>query len=188
MRAMEQDEVAGWVDRLESEDKTALDGLVPLIYGELRRMASSHLKREYREHTLQTTGLVHEVYLRLAAGGRLGCEGRTHFYGIASRMMRQILVDHARERLSQKRGGDRERAPLDEAADRTGERPHAVIALDDALRALERFDSEKARLIDLRFFAGLTAEESAELLGLPVQTVRSRLRVAQAWLRREIRE
>jgi RNA polymerase sigma factor (TIGR02999 family) len=188
MRAMAPDEAAGWVERLECDDKAALDGLVPLVYGELRRMASSYLKREYREHTLQTTGLVHEVYLRLAAAGRLGCESRTHFYGIASRMMRQILVDHARERLAQKRGGGQERVSLDEAPDRGGTRPQAVIALDDALRALERFDPEKARLIELRFFAGLTAEESAELLGLPVQTVRSRLRVAQAWLRREIGE
>ncbi len=187
MRYMsDQPEMTALLERLGSGDKAALDNLVPLVYEELRRMASSYLRGEHREHTLQTTALVHEVYLRLASRDQPDCDGPAHFYGIASRMMRQILVDYARERLAQKRGGGAPRASFDEAAAKGEDRPHEVIALDDALRSLEQFDSEKARLIELRFFAGLTAEESSKLLGLPVPTVRARLRVAQAWLRREI--
>src|SRR5690242_12481204 len=119
MRGMpEQPEMTALLERLGSGDKAALDGLVPLVYEELRRMASSYLRGEYREHTLQTTALVHEVYLRLASRGQPGCDGPAHFYGIASRMMRQILVDYARERLAQKRGGGAPLASLDEASAR----------------------------------------------------------------------
>jgi RNA polymerase sigma factor (TIGR02999 family) len=182
---VERNDVAALLRRFGDGNKAVLDQMVPLVYDELHRMASSYLRGERYQNSLQTTALVHEAYLRLAQ-----CQPRwenpAHFYGIASRVMRQILVDHARARLAQKRGGMQERLPLESAEAGAEGRPAALIALDDALRSLEQLDPGKAKLVELRFFAGLTAEESARLLDLPVQTVRSRLRVAQAWLRAEI--
>lgn len=172
--------------QLKNGDKTALDQLVPLVYTELHRIASAWLRREHNENTLQTTALVHEAYLRLVGRDHPDFDGLSHFYGIASRIMRQILVDHARSRLAGKRGGDAVRVPLEDALANIEERPGATVALDDALSALEKLYPENARLVELRFFAGLTAEESARMLNLPVDTVRHRLRVAQAWLRREM--
>jgi RNA polymerase sigma factor (TIGR02999 family) len=185
-KVAEQNEVATLLRRFGDGDKAVLDQLVPLVYDELHRMASSYLRGERYENSLQTTALIHEAYLRLAAQRQPGCEDPAHFYGIASRVMRQILVDHARTRLAQKRGGMQEKLPLESAEAEVAGRPAALIALNDALTSLEQLDPGKARLVELRFFAGLTAEESARLLSLPVQTVRSRLRVAQAWLRAEI--
>ncbi|HKE25937.1 MAG TPA: ECF-type sigma factor [Bryobacteraceae bacterium] len=185
---MAQQPIAALLHQLKDGDKAVLDEIVPLVYGELHRMASSYLRGEYVQHTLQTTALVHEAYLRLAGGAQLDCQSLAHFYGIASRTMRQILVDHARVRQAAKRGGGAVHVPLDDALENFAETPAATIALDDALKALERQDPERARLVELRFFGGLTAEESARLLGLPVESVRHRLKVAQAWLRREIAE
>jgi len=178
--------VADLLRKLKSGDKAVMDELVPLVYSELHRMAATYLRGEEREHTLQTTALVHEAYLRLVGQNHPDFEGLAHFYGIASRLMRQILVDHARSRLAGKRGGGVVRVPIEEALANIEERPGATIALDDALSALEKLYPDKARLVELRFFAGLTAEESARLLDIPVDTVRHRLRVAQAWLRREV--
>ena len=163
-----------------------MDQIVPLVYSELHRMAATYLRHEHQQHTLQTTALVHEAYLRLVGRDHPDFEGLAHFYGIASRIMRQILVDHARTRLAGKRGGDVVRVPIEDALANIEDRPAATIALDDALSALEKLHPDKARLVELRFFAGLTAEESARFLNLPVDTVRHRLRVAQAWLRREV--
>src|SRR5215469_879944 len=185
---MAQQPIAALLHQLKDGDKAVLDEIVPLVYGELHRMASSYLRGEYVQHTLQTTALVHEAYLRLAGGAQLDCQSLAHFYGIASRTMRQILVDHARVRQAAKRGGGAVHVPLDDTLENFAETPGATIALDDALKALERLDLERARLVELRFFGGLTAEESARLLGLPVESVRHRLKVAQAWLRREIAE
>lgn len=172
--------------RIAGGDRDALDRLVPLVYAELHRMAATYLKREAPGHTLQATALVNEVYLRLVGQQQPGYTGRAHFYGIASRIMRQILVDHARARMAAKRGGEVCKVSLDEALDSLDDRPGEMVAMDDALQALERHDPEKLRLVELRFFAGLTAEETAEMLGLPVNSVRTQLRLAQAWLRREM--
>ena len=167
-------------------DKAALDRLMPLVYAELRRLADSHLRRERSDHTLQPTALVHEAYLRLIGQDQPDYRSRAHFLGVAAHVMRQILVDHARSRAAGKRGGGQPARSLDESIDAAVERPLAMIAVDDALEALERTDARKARLIEMRFFGGLTAEESANVMEMPVEKVRAELRVAQAWLQREL--
>jgi RNA polymerase sigma-70 factor (ECF subfamily) len=182
----EEKRVTELLHELRDGDREAMDRLVPLVYGELRRMAASYLRRENPNHTLQATALVHEAYMRMVGPKQPDFESRTHFYGIASRVMRQILVDHARKSMAAKRGGAEPDLPLDNLAVRMEERPEVMIALDDALQTMEQQDAEKLKLVEFRFFAGMTAEESAELLGIPIDRVRYQLRIAQAWLRREI--
>ena len=167
-------------------DKAALDRLLPLLYTELRHIARKHLRDEPVGHTLQPTALVHEVYARLADQAPPDLQDRVHFLSVAARVMRQILIDHARAKYAHKRGGRQERLTLGEAQIACMEKPAIMIRIDDALNALARQDADKARLIEMRFFGGLTAEESAVVLDLPVAVVRQQLRVAQAWLRREL--
>ena len=167
-------------------DKAALQRLIPLVYAELRKLAGSYLHNEQSGHTLQPTALVHEAYVRLAAQDQPDYRSRAHFMGIASNLMRQILIDGARARNAGKRGGGQPKFSLDEAMSAAVERPSIMIAVDDALNELERRDPTKTKLIEMRFFGGLTAEESAEVLDLPVEKVRAELRVAQAWLHREL--
>jgi RNA polymerase sigma factor (TIGR02999 family) len=166
-------------------DKSAMDRVFPLVYAELRRLANSYLRRERPDHTLQGTALVHEAYLRLCGNAQPDYQDRVHFMGIAARVMRQILVDHARRHNAGKRGAALV-APLEEAMAASTERPAAILDLDDALGELEKQDATKARLIELRFFGGMTAEESAGALGMDVLLVRRQLRLAQAWLEREL--
>jgi RNA polymerase sigma-70 factor (ECF subfamily) len=167
-------------------DKAALDLLVPLLYPELKRLARSYMRDEHRAHTLQPTALVHEAYARLVKQEHPDYQSRAHFMGVAAQVMRQILIDHARTRNAEKRGGGVANLSLDAAADVGVAEPAMLIAIDDALAELDRTDAVKARLIEMRFFGGMTAEESAEVLKLPVATVRQHLRVAQAWLQREL--
>jgi len=167
-------------------DKSALDHIIPLVYNELRKLATKQLSQEHVGHTLQPTALVNEAYLKLIGQAQPDYRSRAHFLGVAGRVMRQILIDHARARKSGKRGGGNQKFSLDEAIDAAVERPTAMLAIDDALQALERIDPSKARLIEMRFFGGLTADESAQVLELPVEKVRAQLRVAQAWLQREL--
>lgn len=167
-------------------DKTALDRLMPLVYSELHRLAGSHLRRENPAHTLQPTALVHEAYIRLVGQDQPDYRSRAHFLGVAACVMRQILIDHARAREAVKRGGGQPKCSIEEASVAAVERPLAMIAVDDALQTLEKRDGRKAKLIEMRFFGGLTAEESADALGLPVEKVRAELRIAQAWLQREL--
>jgi RNA polymerase sigma factor (TIGR02999 family) len=167
-------------------DKGALDRLLPLVYAELRRIARKHLRDERPGHTLQPTALVHEMYSRLAGQTPPDVRDRVHFLSVAAGVMRQILIDHARTKYAQKRGGRQEKLSLDEAQDACMERPGLMLRIDDALNQLAREDPHKARLIEMRFFGGLTAEESAAVLDLPVSAVRRDLRVAQAWLQREL--
>jgi RNA polymerase sigma factor (TIGR02999 family) len=167
-------------------DKRALDKLMPLVYAELKRLAGSQLRREREGNTLQPTALVHEAYARLVNQEQPDFHNRAHFLGVAARLMREILIDSARKRNSVKRGGGHINLSLDEALDESRERPVVMIALDEAMKALERKDSRKARLVEMRFFGGLTAEEMAEVSELSVQDVRAELRVAQAWLRRQL--
>ena len=159
---------------------------MPIVYAELRKLADSYLRRERSSHTLQPTALVHEAYMRLIGQDQPDYRSRSHFFGVAAHVMRQILIDHARRRNAARRGGAEVHFSLDEASDAVAERPTSMIAIDDALAALERKDQRKANLIEMRFFGGLTAEESASVLDLPVEKVRSELRVAQAWLEREL--
>src|SRR5579871_618855 len=167
-------------------DKSALDRLMPLVYAELRRLADRQLSRERTGHTLQPTALVNEAYIRLTGQDQPDYRSRAHFLGVASRLMRQILIDHARARSAGKRGGGAVNYSLEETFDTPLEQPADILTVDDALEALERQDARKARLIEMRFFGGLTAEESAEALDLPVEKVRGELRLAQAWLQREL--
>jgi RNA polymerase sigma factor (TIGR02999 family) len=169
-------------------DKAALDRLLPLVYAELRRIAQKHLRDERPGHTLQPTALVHEMYARLAGQEPPDLRDRIHFLSVAAGVMRQILIDHARTKYAQKRGGRQEKFSLDEAQHACMEKPAIMIRIDDALNELARQDPHKARLVEMRFFGGLTAEESAAVLELPVNAVRRDLRVAQAWLQRELNQ
>ena len=169
-------------------DKGALDRLLPLVYAELRRIAQKHLCHERPGHTLQPTALVHEMYARLLGQSAPDVRDRVHFLSVAAHVMRQILIDHARTKYAQKRGGRQEKLPLDEARDACIEKPAIMLRIDDALNQLAQHDPHKAHLIEMRFFGGLTAEESANVLGLPVTAVRRELRVAQAWLQRELNQ
>jgi RNA polymerase sigma-70 factor, ECF subfamily len=171
---------------LAKGDQSALDRLMPLVYAELRRLAGHYLRQERDGHTLQPTALVHEAYFRLVGENQPEYQNRSHFLGVAAHAMRQILIDHARTRNAAKRGGGQAVFSIDECMDAPLERPSALIQVDDALKALEQHDFRKAQLVEMRFFAGMTAEESAEALNLPVQKVRAELRIAQAWLKREL--
>ena len=168
-------------------NKAALDRLVPLLYPELRKLARGYLSNERPGHTLQPTALVHEVYARLVKQDQPDYRNRTHFMAVASQVMRQILVDHARVKNAVKRGGSAAKVPFDQAFGVAAERPSVMIAIDDALSELAQRDAVKARLIEMRFFGGMTAEDSAEVLDMPVTEVRRHLRVAQAWLQRELK-
>jgi RNA polymerase sigma-70 factor, ECF subfamily len=165
-------------------DRSALDQLVPLVYSELRRMAGNYLRNEAAQ-TLEPTALVHEAYLRLVGQTEPDFNDRAHFLGIAARIMRQILVDRARARNADKRSGGA-RIPLEDDVVFSGQRARLVLALDDALLGLEQQDPEKARILELKYFGGLTAEDSATLLGVPVHRINRQIRLAQAWLRREL--
>src|SRR5215469_4662274 len=161
-------------------DKAALDRLLPMVYAELRRIARKHLREERQDHTLQPTALVHEMYARLVGQTPPELRDRIHFLSVAAHLMRQILIDHARTKYAQKRGGRQEKLSLDEYQHFCMEKPAIMVRIDDALNELARHDPRKAKLIEMRFFGGLTAEESASVLELPVNTVRRELRVAQA--------
>jgi RNA polymerase sigma-70 factor, ECF subfamily len=163
-------------------DQEALNRLVPLVYSELRRLAQSYLHRERANHTLQTTALIHEAYLRLIDAKQVQLENRTHFFAAAARLMRQILVDFARARNYQKRGGGAQQVSLDDALVIGEQRNEDLIALDDALVALAQVDERKCRVVELRFFGGLTEAETAEALKVSPETVRRDLRLAKAWL------
>jgi RNA polymerase sigma factor (TIGR02999 family) len=159
--------------------------LVPLVYGELRQLASAYLRRERPGHTLQPTALVHEAFLRLVDQSNPDWQSRSHFYGVAARVMREILVDYARRTKAKKRAG--KRVPLDEAVSFQRERGADLVALDDGLKDLEKLDARKCQAIELRYFAGLSMEEIAQAMNLSVETVRRDIRMAEAWLHRSMR-
>jgi RNA polymerase sigma factor (TIGR02999 family) len=169
-------------------DEAALDQLLPLVYQELHRLAARHLGRERGHHTLQTTALVHEAYLRLIDQKETQWQNRAHFYAVAATQMRRILVDHARARHYQKRGGGAQRVEFDEALEVSDERAAEVVALDEALTALAEFDARKSRMVELRFFGGLSIEETAEVLGVSPGTVMRDWTLAKTWLQREMNQ
>ena len=165
-------------------DKCALDRLVPLVYEELRRIARHHLSREEPSHTLQSTALVHEAYLRLVDQNRMQWQNRAHFFAVAGQLIRRILVDHARRRHASKRGGAVPSLVLDESVAAPSGNGVDLVALDDALNDLSALDVQQARVVELRFFAGLTIAESAEALGVSPTTVQREWTIARAWLYR----
>ena len=167
-------------------DRAALDELIPLVYNELRRLAASYLRRRGGGHTLQPTALVHEAYVRLADRSGASVQHRAQFFGLAAKVMRDILVDHARRRLASKRGGEQLRISLSQAA-RLGRKPEVeLVALDDALKALAETNPKHSRVIELRFFGGLTIEEAADVMGMSHATAERHWSFARAWLRREL--
>ena len=163
----------------------ALEDLTPLVYKELRRLAASYLRRERKSHTLQPTALVHEAYLRLVDQSNPQWENRSHFYGIAARLMRQILVEHARRKRAIKRAAPT--VSLEQMVGFGHERGRDLVALDNALTALERLDPRKCKAVELRYFAGLSMDEVAQALDVSPVTVRRDLRMAETWLHREMR-
>ena len=165
--------------------KDALNELVPIIHDELRALAAAFLRRERPGHTLQPTALVHEAYLRLVDQSNVECRNRTQFFGIAANLMRQILVDHARRRLAVKRGG-RNRVSIEEA-DGVVKQQRALVELDEALERLAKLDPRQSRIVELRFFVGLTAEQIGEVLGISAVTVQRDWRIARAVLHHELR-
>ena len=163
----------------------ALDELTPLVYKELRQLAANYLRKERPGHTLQPTALVHEAYLRLVDQSSPNWQNRSHFYGVAARLMRQILVDHARRRQARKRAGLK--VPLEQAVSSHRDRSRDLVALDLGLTALERIDPRKCRAVELRYFGGLSTEEIAEALKVSANTVLRDLRFSEAWLHDEMR-
>jgi RNA polymerase sigma factor (TIGR02999 family) len=168
-------------------DEAALDRLIPLVHQELHRIARRCMVGEGSGHTLQATALLNEAYLRLVDGKSVTWTDRAHFFAVSARIMRRILVDHARARRTLKRGGPEARVTLDEALVVSKELPHDVVALDDALQALAAFDERKSRVIELRFFAGMSVEETAAVLEVSPDTVMRDWRLAKAWLQGEMR-
>ncbi|HEX9962824.1 MAG TPA: sigma-70 family RNA polymerase sigma factor [Pyrinomonadaceae bacterium] len=168
-------------------NQEVLDKLMPLVYDELRRQASRYLRRERANHTLQTTALIHEAYLKLIDQNQVEWQNRTHFFAIAAQAMRRILVDYARERNREKRGGAAENLPLEEAAFVVSEGKNVdLVALDEALNRLAEFDERQARVVELRYFSGLSIDETADVLGISNVTVRRDWNMAKAWLHQQI--
>jgi RNA polymerase sigma factor (TIGR02999 family) len=167
-------------------DQSALQRLMPVVHAELHRLARRQMSGERRDHTLQTSALVNEAYLRLIDLSRVRWQDRVHFFGMSARLMRRILVDHARARNSQKRGADGEKVPFEDALFVSHEPSVDLVALDDALRTLEAIDARKSQVIEMRFFGGLSIAETAEALHVSPETVKRDWRLAKLWLLREL--
>ena len=178
-------QVTELLQRVHAGDRQALNTVIPLVYEELKKLAAGHLRREGKARPLETTALVHEAFLRLARGQHPSYENRAHFYGIASRLMRQVLVDLARARSREKRSA-MEEVPLAEVPDLGRQPDESLLVMDEALDRLGRTEPIQVQLIEMRYFGGMTAEECATVLAISVHVVRRELRLAQAWLRREM--
>lgn len=180
-------DLTGLLIRWSEGDAEALERLLPVVYDECRRIAARALQRERADHTLGATALVHELYLRLVDQRRASWESRCQFFGVAAQLMRRVLVDHARARHAAKRGGSVILVPLEAAHRAVDEADVAdVLAIDEALERLASYDADQVRLIELRFFAGLTVEETAHVLGRSPRTIKREWQLARAWLRREL--
>jgi RNA polymerase sigma-70 factor (ECF subfamily) len=179
-------DVTQFLDDLQNGRPDVASQLMPLVYDELHRVARHQMRHERGDHTLQATALVHEAYLRLVHQPERTWQNRAHFIGVAACAMRRILVDHARARQTAKRGSAAQRVPLEEPLLLTDEQPDDLVALDEALERLARLDARQGRVVELRFFGGLTVEETAEALGISPKTVKRDWSVARAWLHREV--
>jgi RNA polymerase sigma factor (TIGR02999 family) len=190
MMATESQHITQLLRQWSDGRREALDELMPLLYDELRRQARRYLRKERAGHTLQTTALIHEAYLKLVDQNQVEWQNRAHFFGIAAQMMRRILVDYAKTRHRRKRGGAAENLPLEEAAlvamPAAPEKSIDLVALDEALTRLAEFDPRQARVVELRYFSGLDIDETARVLGISNATVRREWNLAKAWLRRQI--
>ena len=186
MTIASQQEVTRLLVRLTDGDRGVLDDLLPVVYSELRRLAASYLRKERVGHTLQPTALVHEAYMRLVDQTRVTWQNRAQFYGVAATMMRRILVNHARAHTAGKRGGAAERLSLEEANISPGQDATDLIALDEALTNLAKFDERKSRVVELLYFGGLENKEVAEVLGVSEKTVQRDWQMAKLWLYREL--
>jgi RNA polymerase sigma-70 factor, ECF subfamily len=182
LREDEQGDVTQLLARWGQGDRAALDAATRIVYGELRKIAEGYLKRENQAHTLQPTALIHEAYLRLVKEQHLSFDNRKKFFGFSARLMRQVLVDHARSAGADKRGGGVRKVPLNEAVDFVPDRAHEFLALNDALDTLTRLSPRKAQIIELRYFGGLNVEEAAEVLEVSIATISRDQRMAEAWL------
>ncbi len=182
------DNVTQLLIEVSKGDRDAVDLLLPVIYDELRKLAANYLRRERIDHTLQPTALVHEAYIRLVDQTRVNWQNRAHFFGVAAQIMRRLLVDHARKHNAEKRGQDFQKLSLDENIDRAVERSSELIALDDALKALAILDEQKARMVELRYFGGLSIEETADVMGVAPTTVKRQWRFVKAWLYGEMQK
>jgi RNA polymerase sigma-70 factor (ECF subfamily) len=179
-------EITQWLAACEGGDPQALESLLPLVYHELHRLAVSFFSRERAGHTLQPTALVNEVYLRLVKQHQVSWQNRAQFFAIAAQMMRRILVSHARSRQAEKRGGAEQRITLEEGMATAPERDVNLLNLDEALTKLETIDPHKSRMVELRFFSGLSVEETAEVMGVSARTIDRQWHTAKAWLHREM--
>lgn len=186
-RLASRSDVTRMLKQASAGDESAINRLLPMVYDELRALAESYLQRENPGHTLQATALVHEAYLRLVKQEDVEWQNRAHFFALAAQAIRRILVDHARGRGRAKRGGDRERVTLDGDVALTSDRDVDLIELDAALEKLARLHERQARIVELRFFGGLTLREAAEVLGVSPRTIDGDWSMARAWLRRELR-
>ena len=182
-----QDGISQLLTRWSGGDQTALDKLMPMVYSELRRLANNYLRRERRDHTLQPTALVNEAYLKLVDQKTAQWQNRAHFYGIAAQLMRRILVDHARQHNAAKRGGsDQQRLSITAAGALAAKPDLDVVALNEALEELATLDPQQERIVELKFFGGLSIEETAEVLGVGHATIERDWKMARAWLRRKL--
>ncbi len=175
------------LNEYQNGKKTALDELFPMVYGELRKLAANRLRGERADHTLQPTALVHEAYLRLVEQHSADWQNRAHFFGLAAEMMRRILVNHAVANNAEKRFGNQTRLALDEIVDFTRGQDVNLIRVDEALNTLAEFDPKQAKIVELKFFAGLTNEEIAEVTGVSDSTVKREWRIAKAWLHDQLK-
>lgn len=180
------DSVSRLLQRWSDGDKEAIDELMPLVYGELRRMARRHMRQQPPDHTLQTTALIHEAYLRLVGRQDKRWEGRAHFFGVAAQAMRHILVDYARARHADKRGGEARAVSLEEAAIVSQERAAELVSLDDALQELARLSPRQCQVVELRYFGGLSVTDTADVLMVSSDTVTRDWNQAKAWLYHEL--
>ena len=180
-------DVTSLLRKLVDGDQQAAGELIPVVYEELHRLAVGHLRRERRDHTLQPTALVHEAYIKLVAQRDADWQGRNHFFAVASRLMRRILVDYARRHLRAKRGGGQARVSLEGVALVSPDRPDKLLAIDESLGRLEKLDERQARIVELRYFGGLSIEETAQILAVSPTTVRREWTSAKAWLYGELK-
>ena len=182
-------DVTSLLYELSKGNRAALDKLLPIVYEELRRLAKKHLRLEYRQdHTLQATALVHEAYLKMVDQTAAQWESRVHFFAVAAQVMRHILIDHARARLREKRGGGELKLSLDEAINLSNEKSRELVRLDDALKMLAGVDEQKAKIVEMRYFGGLSNEEIAQALNIGTATVTRSWRTAKAWLQTQIQD
>ncbi len=182
-----RDNVTLLLGQLSNGQEGAASKLIPLVYGELRRLAGGYMRRERNDHTLQPTALVHEAYLKLVEQREVDWQGRAHFFGIAAQMMRRILIDHARGHLRDKRGGGAIPVPLDEALVFAPEQSSELVKLDESLERLAKLDARQSKIVELRFFGGLTVEQTAEVLGISPKTVKRDWSMAKAWLHGDLK-